>query len=110
MALFNDFRYRLRSAGDGMFLHQHDTAVLVLSPPLTDSSLQLLLQRCTLRDDGRLGTGSYRGVKRQETGVAAHDLYQEQPLMARTGVAQLVHTLHDRIQRRVIADSRIGAP
>ena len=62
-----------------------------------------------LRDDSGLGARGDGAVERQIAGRVAHHFDEEEPLVARRRVAQLIDGLHDRIERRVVADRRVRA-
>jgi len=52
------------------------------------------------------GDGAVLG---QEAGIAPHHLHEEDALVRVGRVANLVHALHDGIQRGVVADGQVGA-
>ena len=93
----------------GTLGNNYDTAVLALTESTADELLQLVHIRLVLRDDRSLGTGSDGTVLRQETGITAHYLDEEDAVMRRGGITKLVHTLHDSVESRVITDCGICA-
>ena len=92
----------LRAFGD-----EHDRAVLALAAAVADKFLQLVDVGLILRNDGGLGTGGDGGVLSEETGVTAHHLDKEYAVVGCRRVPDLVHTLNDRVKRRIIADRGI---
>lgn len=56
---------------------------------------------------GSFRPASYRTVLRQETGIAPHHFDEEYTFVRSRGITNLVYTLHNGIQRRVVTDSGI---
>ena len=97
------------AAGDGGFGDEHDRRVLRFAEAVLDQFRELVDVGRDLRDDCCLGSGGDGAVEGEEAGVAAHDLDEEEALMAGGRVADLVDAVHDGVQRRVVADGRVGA-
>ena len=64
---------------------------------------------CNFRNQCCLSSRGNGSVQGEESGFAAHDLDEEEALVAAGRVADAVHTPHDGIQCRVIADGVVGA-
>ena len=93
----------------GVLGHDDDRRVLALAEAMVDKFGQLVDFGLHFGDDRRLGARRQGAVESQIARRMAHHLHEEEPFVARSRVAQLVDRLHDRIQRRVVADRRVGA-
>ena len=107
--LLHTFGQRRGAARLGILRDDHDRRVLALAEPVVDQFRQLVDLGLHLRDDRRLGTRRDGAVERQVTRRVAHHLDEKEAFVARRRVAQFVDRLHDRIQRRVVADRRVRA-
>ena len=93
-----------RTTGHGAFRHKHYRRVLALAETVLDKFSQLVDFCRDLRDDSGLSTGSNRAIESEEAGIASHHFDKEQTFMARSRVADLVDTFHDRVQGCVVTD------
>ncbi len=91
------------------FRHKHYRRVLALAESVLDKFGKLVHLRAYLRDYRRLGARSYGSVEGKEASVAPHHLYEEKALVAGGSVADFVHTVHDGVERRVVAYRGVGA-
>ena len=91
------------------FRDEHDAAVLALADAAPDELLQLVDARLILRDDGSLGACGDGAVEAEEPCVAPHHLDEEDAVVRGSRVANLVHSAHDGVQRRVVADGVVRA-
>ena len=63
--------------------------------------------RVHLGNDRGFGSRSDRPVQRQIAGRMSHNLDEEEAFMAGSRIAQFVHRLDDRIERRIVADRSV---
>ena len=89
--------------------HKHDGTVLALADAPPDKLGKLVDIGTVFRNDGRFRTGSDGAVLRQEAGVAAHHLHEKDAVVRGGRVADLVDAVDDGVERRIVADGRIGA-
>ena len=89
--------------------YEHDAAVLALAYSAPDKGCQLVDVGLVLRNDGCFRSGGYCTVLGEEACVPAHNLDEEDAVVARCRIPDLVDTFHNGIQRRVVANGRIGA-
>ena len=94
----------------GVFGHDDDRRVLALAEAVVDEFGQLVDLGVHFGDDSRFGTRGDGAVQRQVTRRMSHHLDEEEALVARCRIAQFVDRLHDRVQRRVVADRRVRTP
>ena len=97
------------AARAGVLGHEHDRRVLALAEAVVDEFAQLIDLGLHFGDDGRFAARGDGAVEGQVARRVAHHLNEEEPFVARSRVAQLVHRLHDGVERRVVADGGVGA-
>ena len=91
------------------FRHNDDGTVLALADAAPDELGELVDVGAVFRNDGGFSTGGDGTVLRQEAGVAAHHFHEEDAVVRGGGVADLVDAVDDGVERRVVADGRVGA-
>ena len=69
------------STGDGAFGHEYDTTVLRFAESVFNQFFELVDLGRNLGNDGGLGSGSDSTVEGEESGIAAHDLDEEEALV-----------------------------
>ena len=107
--LLDTLGQRRGAARLGVLRYDHDRRILALAETVVYQFGQLVHLGLHLRDDSGLGARGDGAVERQIAGRVAHHFDEEEPLVARRRVAQLIDGLHDRIERRVVADRRVRA-
>ena len=89
--------------------HEHDTAVLALAYSAPDEGCKLVYVSLVLRNYCSLGTRRDSAILGEEARVPAHHLHEEDAVVARCSVPDLVDTFHNGVQRRIVANGRVGA-
>ena len=89
--------------------YNYDRTAFGLADSALDVGGQLVDIGKLLGDDGGLGSGGNCAVHGQETGIAPHYLYKEYAVMRVCGIVNLIHALHDGVERGVITDGVIGS-
>ena len=89
--------------------HKHDRAILALTHSPADEGGQLVNIRLILRNDCCLCTSRNSGILCKKARIAPHNLHKEDAVMGIGCIANLVYTVHDGVEGRVIADGGVGA-
>ena len=96
------------ATGNGALGNKDDRRILALAEPSVNQFFQLVNLGGYFGNDSRLGTRGDGAVQGEESRFASHDLDEEQARVTACGVADAVHTPHDGVQCRVIADGVVG--
>ena len=107
--VLHQFRIVHRAAMGVVGGYKDDTAVFLLLDTLFDGLEEIFLIHIHAGDNRLLATSRQGSVQRQESCVVAHHLHKKHTAVGGGGVADFVHTLHHRVQCRVVADCRVGA-
>ena len=93
----------------GALADDDDATLLALADAALHKLYQLVATRGVLGNNGCFGSCCYGTILCEETCVAAHYFNEEDTLVGGSGVANLVNTLGDSVERGVVADGGVGA-
>ena len=91
------------------FGHNDDATVFRLAEAVFDKFLELLLVGLLFGNDGGLGTLCDGTVEVKKTCIAPHLLDKKEAVVRTGGVGNLVHGIHNGVQRGVVANGAVGA-